>query len=144
MSSGPGHVQRQIHHHLSQHDTATVAHLCSALADSKGRAYDATTGGRSVIRDALKRMYRTDRVVRRLVPAIPTGWYEYALPGAVGDGWMTAEQEGPAGRSEMATRLAEAVARVQAADSGDSAEGYAAAVEALIAEADRAQQVLSR
>jgi len=137
-------LSRQIADYLSQHDTATVSDLCSALMDAKGRTYDSTAGGRSVIRDSLNRLYTSNRVVRRLVQGTKTGWYEYALPDAAGDGWMTAEQEGPAGRSEMATRLAEAVARVQAAPNRSAPGQYTAAVETLIAEADRAQQVLSR
>jgi hypothetical protein len=143
MGSGPGTTARSIADYLSQHGEATITDLCAAIYDSKGRTYDATVGGRSVVRDALNRMYRAGKVQRRSVTGPKTAVFHYAPADAQpdGDGWMTYADESPVGRAEMAARLAEAEAKVQAAKA--EAE-KAAAVDTLTAEVKRAEFVLSR
>ena len=142
MGSGPGTTAR-LADYLSQHGEATITDLCAAIYDSKGRTYDATVGGRSVVRDALNRMYRAGKVQRRSVIEPKTAVFHYAPADAEpdGDGWMTYADESQVGRAEMAARLAEAEAKVQAAKA--EAEKVAA-VDTLMAEVKRAELVLSR
>jgi hypothetical protein len=143
VGSGPGTTARSIADYLSQHGEATIAELCAPIYDSKGRTYDATMGGRSVVRDALKPDVPGRKVQRRSVTGPKTAVFHYALADAEpdGDGWMTYDDEIPVGRAEMAARLVEAVAKVQAAQA--EAE-KAAAVDTLMAEVKRAELVLSR
>jgi hypothetical protein len=157
-TKGTNHGQRSRHDstsiadYLSQHGEATITDLCAAIYDGKGRTYDVTVGGRSVVRDALNRVYRAGKVQRRSVTGPKTAVFHYAPADAEpdGDGWMTYADASPVGRAEMAARLAEAEAKVQAAEAeakvqaAEAEAEKAAAVDILMAEVKCAELVLSR
>ena len=65
MSSGLGRTQRSVVEYLGEHGTATIWELAGALTNGGGQRYADSTGGESVIRRAVRRLYEDGRLVTR-------------------------------------------------------------------------------
>lgn len=127
MSSGLGRTQRSVVEYLGEHDTATIWELAGALTNGGGQRYADSTGGESVIRRAVRRLYEDGRLVTRTEGSA----VHYAMADEEHtDGW-TAYVAEPRPK-ELAAMLAAAVQHFDQTEAdGASDEEYDAAVRTL-------------